>query len=55
MDIVKDILTFIANNIFGQVPILIGLITFIGLALQRKRIEELIGGTLLRFKGSLQH
>ena len=31
MDVIKDILTFLADNVFGQVPILIGLITLIGL------------------------
>lgn len=46
MDTLKEVLSFIANNVFGQVPILIGLITFAGLALQRKRIEDLVGGTL---------
>lgn len=46
MNVVTDVLAFVANNIFGQVPILIGLITLAGLALQRKRIEDLIGGTL---------
>jgi ascorbate PTS system EIIC component len=46
VDFVKDAFTFIANNIFGQVPILIGLITLIGLALQRKRFEEVVGGAL---------
>lgn len=46
METLKDVLAFIANNVFGQVPILIGLITFVGLALQRKRVDELIGGTL---------
>ncbi|MGS2619986.1 PTS ascorbate transporter subunit IIC [Micromonospora sp. LZ34] len=46
MDTLKDILTFLANNVFGQVPILIGLITFVGLALQRKKLEDLVAGTL---------
>lgn len=46
MEIVKDTFTFIANNIFGQVPILIGLITLVGLALQRKRFEDVVGGAL---------
>jgi ascorbate PTS system EIIC component len=46
METVQEALAFIADNVFGQVPVLIGLITFVGLALQRKRIEELIGGTL---------
>lgn len=46
MEIIKDTFTFIANNIFGQVPILIGLITLVGLTLQRKRFEEVVGGAL---------
>ncbi|MBC6460059.1 PTS ascorbate transporter subunit IIC [Actinomadura sp. HBU206391] len=46
MDIVKDILTFLADNVFGQVPILIGLITLIGLLLQRKRFEDTLAGAL---------
>ncbi|WP_375000251.1 PTS ascorbate transporter subunit IIC [Aeromicrobium sp. CTD01-1L150] len=46
MDIITDTLTFIANNVFGQVPILIGLITFIGLAVQGKRLEDIVSGTL---------
>jgi ascorbate PTS system EIIC component len=46
METVKEALAFIADNVFGQVPVLIGLITFTGLALQRKRVEEIIGGTL---------
>ncbi|KAB2339515.1 PTS ascorbate transporter subunit IIC [Actinomadura rudentiformis] len=46
MDIVKDILTFLADNVFGQVPILIGLITLAGLLLQRKRLEDTLAGAL---------
>ena len=46
MDVIKDILTFVADNVFGQVPILIGLITLIGLILQRKRLEDVLGGAL---------
>ncbi|MBO2454019.1 PTS ascorbate transporter subunit IIC [Actinomadura barringtoniae] len=46
MDIIKDILTFLANNVFGQVPILIGLITLAGLLLQRKRFEDVLAGAL---------
>ncbi|GAA4080209.1 PTS ascorbate transporter subunit IIC [Actinomadura miaoliensis] len=46
MDIVKDVLTFLADNVFGQVPILIGLITLIGLLLQRKRLEDVLAGAL---------
>ncbi|TCP50091.1 PTS system ascorbate-specific IIC component [Tamaricihabitans halophyticus] len=46
MDVITDILSFFADNIFGQVPILIGLITLVGLLLQRKRLEDTIGGAL---------
>ncbi|RKS73654.1 PTS system ascorbate-specific IIC component [Actinomadura pelletieri DSM 43383] len=46
MDVIKDILTFLADNVFGQVPILIGLITLLGLMLQRKRFEDVFAGAL---------
>ncbi|GAA3983065.1 PTS ascorbate transporter subunit IIC [Actinomadura viridis] len=46
MDIIKDTLTFLADNVFGQVPILIGLITLVGLLLQRKRFEDTLAGAL---------
>ncbi|MEV0665922.1 PTS ascorbate transporter subunit IIC [Actinomadura luteofluorescens] len=46
MDVIKDILTFLADNVFGQVPILIGLITLAGLLLQRKRFEDVFAGAL---------
>ncbi|TDC95259.1 PTS ascorbate transporter subunit IIC [Actinomadura sp. 7K507] len=46
MDVIKDILTFLADNVFGQVPILIGLITLVGLILQRKRFEDVFAGAL---------
>lgn len=43
MNVLEIILTSIANNLFRQVAILLGLITLVGLLLQRKRIEEVIG------------
>ncbi|TNC18031.1 PTS ascorbate transporter subunit IIC [Georgenia sp. 311] len=46
MDLAQDILTGIANNVFNQVPILIGLIALAGLLLQRKPVEAVVGGTL---------
>jgi ascorbate PTS system EIIC component len=46
MDFVNDVFTFLANNVFGQVPILIGLITLVGLLLQRKRFEDTLAGAL---------
>ncbi|GAA4287617.1 PTS ascorbate transporter subunit IIC [Georgenia daeguensis] len=46
MELLQDILTGIANNIFNQVPILIGLIALAGLLLQRKPVEAVVGGTI---------
>jgi len=46
MDIVTGVLEFLATNIFGEVAILIGLITLVGLLLQRKPVEETVAGTL---------
>jgi PTS system ascorbate-specific IIC component len=43
---VQDILQGIADNLLSQVPILIGLIALLGLLLQRKPVEDVIGGTL---------
>lgn len=43
---VQDILQGLADNLLSQVPILIGLIALIGLLLQRKPAEDVIGGTL---------
>ncbi|WP_262402197.1 hypothetical protein [Actinomadura sp. CNU-125] len=48
MDVIKDILTFLADNVFGQVPILIGLITLAGLILQRKRFEDVFAARCAR-------
>ncbi|MCX7689989.1 PTS ascorbate transporter subunit IIC [Thermoflexus sp.] len=41
-----EILQWIATNLLTQVAILIGLITAIGLILQRRAFEEVVGGTL---------
>lgn len=46
MDIITDILEFLANNIFGEVAILIGLITLVGLLLQRTPLEDTVAGVL---------
>ncbi len=46
MQILQDILFFLANNIFQEVGILIGIITLIGLWVQRKPIREVVEGTL---------
>jgi ascorbate-specific PTS system EIIC-type component UlaA len=40
MQTLVDVLQGIANNVFGEVAILIGLITLLGLVLQRKPVEE---------------
>lgn len=42
----SDVLEWIANNVFGQVPILIGLIVLLGLLLQRKPFEDVVSGAL---------
>ncbi len=41
-----QILEFLANNLFNEVAVLIGLITLLGLLLQRKPIEDLVAGAL---------
>ncbi|MFC7740905.1 PTS transporter subunit IIC [Nocardiopsis composta] len=46
MDAVQDVLIWIANNVFGQVAILIGLITLLGLLLQRKPVEDVVSGAI---------
>lgn len=46
MDIVEDILTGLTNNIFNQVPLLIGIIALVGLLLQRKPVETVVGGAM---------
>jgi ascorbate PTS system EIIC component len=46
MDFATGILEFLANNIFGEVAILIGLITLVGLLLQRTPVEDTVAGVL---------
>jgi len=46
MEFLRSLLTWIANNLFNQVAILIGLIALLGYALQRKRTEEVVAGAL---------
>ena len=46
MDVLLNALIWIANNVFGQVAILIGLITLLGLILQRKPVEDVVGGAM---------
>ena len=43
---VQDVLQAIADNLLSQVPILIGLIALLGLLLQRKPFDDVVGGTL---------
>jgi PTS system ascorbate-specific IIC component len=42
----KDSLEWLANNIFNEVAILIGLITLVGLWLQKKRLEDIVAGAM---------
>src|SRR5437667_193117 len=42
----RDLLIWIANNLFNQVAILIGLIVLLGYAIQGKRSEEVVAGAL---------
>ena len=46
MDIISDVLQFLATNIFSEVAILIGLITVVGLLLQRTPIEDTVSGAI---------
>ncbi len=46
MGIISDVLEFLANNIFSEVAILIGLITLVGLLLQRASIEDTVAGAI---------
>ncbi|MDN8548950.1 PTS transporter subunit IIC [Microbacterium sp. NM3R9] len=42
----EDLVEVITNNLFGQVAVLIGIIAIVGLALQRKPVEQVIAGGL---------
>lgn len=46
MEVLRNILLFLANNIFNEVGILLGLITMVGLILQRKSFDEVVAGVL---------
>ncbi|WP_144720864.1 PTS transporter subunit IIC [Agrococcus jejuensis] len=46
MGVFEDIVRTITDNLFSQVAILIGLIALVGLALQRKPIEEVVAGAM---------
>lgn len=43
---VESVLEFLASNIFGEVAILIGLITVVGLMLQKASLEDTVAGAL---------
>jgi len=46
MEVLRNILLFLANNIFNEVGILLGLIRMVGLILQRKSFDEVVAGVL---------
>lgn len=46
METLKDVLQWIATNIFNEVAVLIGLITLVGLLLQRKPLEDVVSGAV---------
>jgi len=46
MQVFEEVLLWVANNIFNEVAILIGLITATGLILLRKPLEDVISGAL---------
>ena len=46
MDVVTSVLRWFAENVFQEVAILIGLITMVGLILQRKPVEDVVAGAI---------
>src|SRR5262245_12615445 len=46
MDVVGDVLQFVADNVFRQVALLIGLVTLIGQAVQRKPVEDVVASAI---------
>jgi len=46
VDLIANIASALANNLFSQVAVLIGLIALIGLLLQRKPLEQVVGGAV---------
>ena len=46
MDFLRGVLEFLANNLFNELAILIGLIALTGLLLQKKPVEDVLAGTL---------
>ena len=48
-----DVLVFVANNIIGQPAILLGIVAFIGLVLQKKPAEDVLAGTIKTMIGVL--
>lgn len=53
MDVILNIVTWIANNIFGTPAMLLGLIVAVGLLLQNKDISDVISGTIKAIIGFL--
>ena len=53
MEFLRQLLTWIANNLFNQVAILIGLIVLVGTAIQRKRFEEVFAAAIRATLGVL--
>lgn len=53
MDQIYNVLKWMAVNIFGEASILIGLIVFLGLILQKKPIADIVSGTLKGILGFL--
>ncbi|MFV0381021.1 MAG: PTS ascorbate transporter subunit IIC [Breznakia sp.] len=53
MNLILDILTWIANNIFGVPAFLIGIIVSMGLLLQKSSLSKVISGTLKAIMGFL--
>lgn len=46
MPVIEDIVQLVTDNLFSQVAVLIGIIAIVGLALQRKPVEQVVAGGL---------
>ena len=46
MEFISQFAAALANNLFSQVAVLIGLIAMVGLILQRKPFEQVVGGAV---------
>jgi PTS system ascorbate-specific IIC component len=53
VEALRQLLTWIANNLFNQVAILIGLIVLVGTAIQRKRFEDVFAAAIRATLGVL--